>query len=470
MVGTDIHLRLREISDTLCSLERQLVALRSEQQTLLVSLRHPTPIRSLPGELIGEIFQWCLAGGSGSGFSNSRPMQLASVCRAWRDAALGTPQLWTDINVSPFVKRPAKLDRLVDVSLQRGGALGADLRASFGVAQVPPPSRFINVLQAAARHPHRWRSFEFQSFDVTGPLDVLDEIVWSYLEVLALQGNPTQNFPPAITVFRNAPLLRTVELDGLCAAHLSLPWTQIQSLDLNNILVSQCLDILEQTPGLKTLVADIYSRERVTLPHITLPELTFYHGSDNEDFTLIEHLILPVLQHLRVTHLEHVPALLERSGCHTTLQSLTIEFPPSMYDLELIPALPCLKHLAIEQAVFAETIEFCHFVSEFRTGQLKTVPALETFVLRGCSIPSFNLSVATRMVADRFQDGAGCLKSFKVEFSMQGREAAALARTVEELRELKHRGLDLSFGLVDEKLHAPEFYQVTADLVAAMSI
>jgi len=58
--------------------------------------------QDLPQELLGEIFVQCLPRNSFDHFQPNPglpPMVLCHVCSSWRKAALGTPQLWTELSM-----------------------------------------------------------------------------------------------------------------------------------------------------------------------------------------------------------------------------------------------------------------------------------------------------------------------------------------------------------------------------------
>ncbi|KAF9023255.1 hypothetical protein BDZ89DRAFT_955851, partial [Hymenopellis radicata] len=85
-----------------------LVRARAQAESHLAdakSLLHP--MRSLPNELVAEIFSHCVRTWEiahwraqlNSLGPSSAPWTLASVCRRWRHLALASPHLWTYIEV-----------------------------------------------------------------------------------------------------------------------------------------------------------------------------------------------------------------------------------------------------------------------------------------------------------------------------------------------------------------------------------
>ncbi|KAJ7682212.1 hypothetical protein DFH06DRAFT_972415, partial [Mycena polygramma] len=99
---------------TTSALRRLLLELDAQiarQKSLLTELEHARsaaerelhatasfPILTLPVEITAEIFGHSLApfddGLSGVAYNKTVPFNVSRVCRAWRDIAVTTPQLW----------------------------------------------------------------------------------------------------------------------------------------------------------------------------------------------------------------------------------------------------------------------------------------------------------------------------------------------------------------------------------------
>src|SRR3984885_8964598 len=69
-------------------------ALCNYRQMLVTLL---SPVRRLPPELLGEIFRYCLPQNYHEKGAHKAVMLPSHVCKHWRDVALSTPTLWTNV-------------------------------------------------------------------------------------------------------------------------------------------------------------------------------------------------------------------------------------------------------------------------------------------------------------------------------------------------------------------------------------
>lgn len=71
-----------------------LIAIRSALQSQAeIHMSILNPIRRLPDELLGVIFEWCLPTQAMKVSSAHAPILVQSTCRRWRDIARSTPRL-----------------------------------------------------------------------------------------------------------------------------------------------------------------------------------------------------------------------------------------------------------------------------------------------------------------------------------------------------------------------------------------
>ncbi|KAF9265916.1 hypothetical protein L218DRAFT_845841, partial [Marasmius fiardii PR-910] len=137
----DVQNTIDKVEATVNSLEAALRQLRSKQEELRAYAQDHnailSPARRLFPELWSEIFLWCLpehtlqhhlarrnAGHNITDTSPSdAPLLLTRVCSSWREVALSTPKLWS--NITYTVCRPSasksQLQRL-ETWLSRSGA------------------------------------------------------------------------------------------------------------------------------------------------------------------------------------------------------------------------------------------------------------------------------------------------------------------------------------------------------------
>jgi len=104
----DIETDISNLDDEMSRLQMVMGQLAAERQSLETSLAEHraivAPIRSIPLEVLSEIFIFC-ADNSGSN-SNSKcfdatqaPIQLSFVCNKWRRLAISMSHLWSSISL-----------------------------------------------------------------------------------------------------------------------------------------------------------------------------------------------------------------------------------------------------------------------------------------------------------------------------------------------------------------------------------
>ncbi|KAJ7602442.1 hypothetical protein DFH06DRAFT_1023774 [Mycena polygramma] len=260
--------RVADLEPQILYLERSLSALRSELALAQGRLNSYTyPVLTLPTDIISEIFIQCLPvypNCSWLADSYLPPARLTQICHYWRELALATPTLWRAIRFPPD---GAPVLKKLDLWLTRSRncLLSIEINDSLGYASVP------DAIALVLSHRERW---EYAEFDVhpsqlaafQGPLPVLRSLD------LRLTADPDSS----IVAFHDAPLLRTVALrrfDWMTIAKIVLPWAQLTSLTLDNVLPHQCYQVLRCTPNLVHLNCMLTS---------DAPDDSTYHGPDIE--------------------------------------------------------------------------------------------------------------------------------------------------------------------------------------------
>ncbi|KAJ7108138.1 hypothetical protein C8R44DRAFT_636666, partial [Mycena epipterygia] len=87
---------LAEIHSQITHHKEYIAALEDERDQLEVSLQRVAyPVLTLPAEITSQIFVGCLPDhGRVRPSPKTAPLSLLRVCRAWREIALSTCQLW----------------------------------------------------------------------------------------------------------------------------------------------------------------------------------------------------------------------------------------------------------------------------------------------------------------------------------------------------------------------------------------
>ncbi|KAJ7127705.1 hypothetical protein C8R44DRAFT_910890 [Mycena epipterygia] len=88
------------VDSQIAALKASIRALRLERKTLKTHLdAYIYPVLTFPNEIISEIFLESLDSSKRSLSDPSSPLFLGHICRKWREIALSTPSLWTDIGL-----------------------------------------------------------------------------------------------------------------------------------------------------------------------------------------------------------------------------------------------------------------------------------------------------------------------------------------------------------------------------------
>ncbi|KAJ6561932.1 hypothetical protein B0H19DRAFT_1375213 [Mycena capillaripes] len=113
----------------------------------------PSEIHRLPTEIISEIFVHCSTKHDGC-----KPRLVATVCTRWREVALATSKLWSNIHVHQEEIKSESLLSLLALQLQRSGQV--PLSVVFY-------DRRLSVLELLLTASHRWESLDLDILNPT---------------------------------------------------------------------------------------------------------------------------------------------------------------------------------------------------------------------------------------------------------------------------------------------------------------
>ena len=259
---------------------------------------------------------------------------ISHVCRHWRNIALETPSLWTNISVTNTACLPYER---VATYLERSKSLPLDICIAGGVMQLPSieADNFEALLTLLVPHLSRWASIQVTvwRYDyiyaffkaVSGPsvppatrLEELKLVCNSELGPLATAQDP-KFFDHFILFGGTAPLLRTLVLFGV-----SIDWSQgwLQSAPNLQTLHLACHKmhfrpsckafsaILLGAPKLQTLKLEEsgpfnYTMEPLLLPNLL--ELDFRDQVPLEIIWLLRGLCTPMLKILTLNFSAETP-------------------------------------------------------------------------------------------------------------------------------------------------------------------
>ncbi|KAJ7639347.1 hypothetical protein FB45DRAFT_1024078 [Roridomyces roridus] len=133
MSTADLRAELTQLDAQICELKRALVATECQRAVVHQQLREiaTSPFLTLPAEITALIFTHCLPtidklrnSGPWTKFKDP-PLVFLAVCRAWRDIALTTPDLWSELRLRfdhiPQDEEPAHLETHIHQWLGRAG-------------------------------------------------------------------------------------------------------------------------------------------------------------------------------------------------------------------------------------------------------------------------------------------------------------------------------------------------------------
>ncbi|KAJ7587983.1 hypothetical protein C8J56DRAFT_755784, partial [Mycena floridula] len=84
-----------------------------------------SPVRSIPPEILTEIFSRCITERYNPSSRSAIPRILSQVCSSWRALAISSPALWTSINI--FADAGDRNYSNLEEALERSGNRHLDL-------------------------------------------------------------------------------------------------------------------------------------------------------------------------------------------------------------------------------------------------------------------------------------------------------------------------------------------------------
>ncbi|KAJ7093287.1 hypothetical protein B0H15DRAFT_971676 [Mycena belliarum] len=340
-----------------------------------------SPVRRLPPELLCTIFLMTppFIRRLKAKTVNQPPWRLGHVCRAWRQAALSLPLLWSSIHIAdhPWTLplRDVYPDAMLETQLQRSATQPLDITIeSEGDLRLAGPLHLDSA---------RWRTL---SIRVVG-LDSVDDLLSAAeghlplletLDVIDAHVNSTQM--PS-TIFATAPNLRHVLLTNCRLQQhsppLVIPWHQITHYR-GRYPAQRQFDILRAAPALVQCGLCFVGPARLPGDQIvTVPALRRLHVRDD---VFLNHLTAPQLEALFVEDFltGAILPLIRRSACRLTklvlLHCTVAAVPP------LIQHLPSLAELHIRTySPLGQTLQPLFYAMTLGPGRPAVCPNLTSF-------------------------------------------------------------------------------------------
>lgn len=228
--------------------------------TVMDSLNHSlteyqalaSPIRTVPSEILSEIFVWA----NDTVVSvHSAPWILSRICSRWRSVVLATPLLWSSVHVDEN-HTSQNIIELLQFWLSHSGSLPLhiDLRWKIRdllMREAPPlMDGRRSTTDIIILYSHRWSDVTF-----TLPAAEYSKLatVRGHLPMLQVLGLEVYGELVApCNAFEFAPILQNVTLiSDIQTSQCPLPWHQLRCFEGKMSPIVECLDILQLCPGLE---------------------------------------------------------------------------------------------------------------------------------------------------------------------------------------------------------------------------
>ncbi|KAF7762639.1 hypothetical protein Agabi119p4_9232 [Agaricus bisporus var. burnettii] len=274
------------------------------KRTRLYRKRNETraPIYSLPTEILTLIFKFAcppLDFPRKYGLESLAPEKVVSphilnvltaVSARWHSLIVSTPSLWTS-----FIADNRNIE-LAKTIFSRAGRLFVSASLDFSIEPVPHEAVLARILQEHASQIHMLHvcdaSATWMQEHIPGFVN---------LEFLCLQSDEREGDPILI----ESSCTRLVLKD--CSRRLSLSWSKIEVLHLENTQVGTCLELLQKCTRLieyrarRICSSTIIGIQLPSSPFV-LPRLKLFGWemsvADDEDRAMLQYIRLPALQTL----------------------------------------------------------------------------------------------------------------------------------------------------------------------------
>ncbi|KAJ7149619.1 hypothetical protein C8R46DRAFT_1125624 [Mycena filopes] len=263
--------------------------------------RYCYPVLALPNEITSEIFTQFLPP-----FPSCPPLTgpasptlLTHICRAWRLIALNTPTLWRAISLTADHTPFTLAMEIADVWFTRSRSCPLSIEIHYAYVEVVtlPP----RILQEAARlEDLRITAPALHPFLACLPANSYSMPLLRRLELQIWDADELLAPPTCPALFCDAPQLRSVVLDDLTAEYIQLPWAQLTSVSISNVLPRDSLSLLGRTCNL--LHCELWlPHDDDALTELSLPSLESLLIHDTgAAVEYLDSLTLPALQKLSI--------------------------------------------------------------------------------------------------------------------------------------------------------------------------
>ncbi|KXN90805.1 hypothetical protein AN958_03459 [Leucoagaricus sp. SymC.cos] len=336
--------------------------------------------RHLPPELWSLIFEYGIGDHYTRGCTDiTQVTRFASVCRLWRSVALSNPRLWARLPSFSLMKKKTRdhaYIRHIETIMERSCEVLLSLHVSAHFQEVLCHPLLDMLVKASKRWGHLIldsTAMTVEGLRVFGLLPCL--------HTLNLGVDNLKPIPRTVTVFREAPALRTVNLRGLWPVTIELPWQQLDCYSEDSSRSVGFAHVLRHSAQLQQLS---YRTHFVPLelsedlPRTTFTKLTslkLHHSQYEPSFgPLLANLTLPALEDVRITTFdEQLIDQLIKMVRRCQLKELSLFTPRQNLERgkfsQLLHSTPFLERLDVSDipADDLEQLSTCHVVPHLRS-------------------------------------------------------------------------------------------------------
>ncbi|KAF9026526.1 hypothetical protein BDZ89DRAFT_1161224 [Hymenopellis radicata] len=486
-LASALEARLEQLKAETATLE-QLIVDKVDEQTRLrssiamhTSLLAPSPICSLPGEILSEIFLYYVAISQSATFDifydivashrmHCTPILL--VCRRWRTTALADPRLWTTIHLAvsdALISGSPEQQTAYRLAIERRIETTATLPLNLlfhlsSVSNCGTPTYAISTFQTFLRLFPRAEtiSVELSSRHLRIPelasmIDVAEISLATRVHTARVFFYELEVFYQKImSAIPNVEILEIRSIFGeMRLIHLPNPGRCLRSLRVSSPMpLVDILALLDRTPLLETLDVRIRMPSTESCRVVTHTRISTFHlngTNTRENDAIFQHLTFPALHSLSLSTRDDKQqwpqpsniAFLRRSGCMLT--ELAFRFC-NIDDTLLMELLLLQKDLRVIQLNFFEhtgsplSVPILDFLSTIPKDAVdRPLPALKVLALP--ALPS-QLKRVQRLVQSRSRDQAqsdGIARLAKVDLRVQVKAQES------EVERLEHAAMFVAF-------------------------
>ena len=347
---------ISDINNQILAMQAKILVFQTKRTQLVQQRRRYSSllstVRCLPIEIFGKIFVYATL---------DRPrhvLNISAVCQLWRDAALGTPMLWSMLELGHHTTS-RNMDNHINSWIERARSYPLSLVIKKKDGFLDPVHNILTLITK-----YRWESITLDSSNIS-ILSILKELESSNLETLesfSLVPRFSRHFESSLLdALQFAPKLKTLSLLShypVAFDALPFPWRQLTNLTIglvwNTNTPNFSMDILQACVNLEefTLEGDGSGLRRGSDDSITLNYLRKLH-THCIDNTFLLSLKTPSIQDLsiwvwcRSLITNQSNSIFDYIKKHSsTLLKLSIA-PLDTKFIESIPYLRCLVKLKI---------------------------------------------------------------------------------------------------------------------------